>query len=636
MVEETRLDIHAYLHRKTRIETLRFLTCGSVDDGKSTLTGRLLHDSKAIYEDQLAAACAASKVAPGDGLDMALLVDGLQAEREQGITIDVAYRYFSTLKRKFVIADTPGHEQYTRNMVTGASHCDAAVILIDACKGILPQTKRHSFILSLLGIRHLIVAVNKMDLISYQEAVFDKVRNDYLEFAAGLDVDDIHFIPLAALYGDNVVVPTENMPWYRGSTLMHLLETMHISSDRNLHDFRFPVQYVIRNAAGFRGYAGTIASGKITVGDTLVSLPSGQVAKLQSLVVYCGELHSAWTPMAVALTLDRDIDLGRGDLLVKIDNVPEVRNRFDAMLVWMSEEPLVLGRSYLLKHGTRQVPATVSRLAYRLNIESLEYEAATSLEFNAIARAEIDLDQGLPIEPYALNHACGSFVLIDRISNQTAAAGMTLAGKSYEQRNSRATESADLFQSDKSGRSRIGSKARETRLGHGAATVLFTGMAGTGKSALTVAVEEALFRRGVMAGIIDEGVMYEGICRDLSASHGTELLHRSLEMAYELNKIGLLALCNNASPPNLAHRLARKRILAGRLLLVHLETPADFRRDGAAFGSSETAGNENSKAAPEGVSHIDLRLSMDRLGVDACRTAVLALLEQRAFIPRNG
>ena len=374
-------DIDAYLKQHEHKELLRFLTCGSVDDGKSTLIGRLLYDSKMIYEDQLAAIekDSATVGTTGGNFDPALLTDGLKAEREQGITIDVAYRYFSTAKRKFIIADCPGHEQYTRNMATGASTCDLAIILIDARHGVMTQTKRHSFIVSLLGIKHVIIAVNKMDLVDFSEEKFEEICQSYREFATRLDMKDLHFIPISALNGDNLVDHSENMPWFEGSTMMHMLENVHIASDRNLIDFRYPVQYVNRPHLDFRGFCGTIASGRIRKGDEVMALPSRKTSKVESIVTFDGELEEAFAPLSVTLTLEDEIDVSRGDMLVRPDNVPKMADTFDATIVWMSDEPLVPGKQYAIKQGTKNVAGSVSTLRYKIDVNTLHRDHAPAL-----------------------------------------------------------------------------------------------------------------------------------------------------------------------------------------------------------------------------------------------------------------
>ena len=424
----SRTSIEEFLEQYRRRELLRFLTCGSVDDGKSTLIGRLLHDSNGVYDDQLAAIARASVKhgTTGTTLDLALLVDGLQAEREQGITIDVAYRYFSTPRRKFIIADTPGHEQYTRNMATGASTCDLAVILVDATRGVVDQTRRHAFIATLLGIRHLVVAVNKMDLVGYAETRFQNIRDDFSAFAAKLQVSDIHFIPLSALEGDNVVHESTNMPWFRGAPLLDYLETIHIASDRNLIDLRFPVQLVVRPNASFRGYAGSVSSGTIRKNDEITLLPSGTRANVRTIHAVQGITDQAFAPMAVTIELDREVDASRGDMVVHTNNVPRVEQEFEAMVVWMHLEPLARGRDFLLKQTTVLVPATVSQVRYRMNVTTLHREACEEFALNDIGRVRIETSRLLAFDSYSRNRATGSFILIDRLSNATVGAGMIL------------------------------------------------------------------------------------------------------------------------------------------------------------------------------------------------------------------
>jgi bifunctional enzyme CysN/CysC len=420
-------NIEAYLAQHERKDLLRFLTCGNVDDGKSTLIGRLLHDSKLIYEDQLAAVQKDSKKYGTTGeVDLALLVDGLQAEREQGITIDVAYRYFSTAKRKFIIADTPGHEQYTRNMATGASTCDLAIILIDARNGVQTQTRRHSFIVSLLGIKHVVVAINKMDLVGFDEKVFEKIRSDYDAFVDSLELTDVTFIPLSALKGDNIVNKSSSMPWYTGSTLMHHLETVHIAGDRNLTDFRFPIQLVNRPNLNFRGYCGTVASGIVKPGDEVMVLPSRKTNRVKSIVTFAGEQPEAFAGQAVTLTLEKEVDISRGDLLVHPGNLPHVGQAFEAMLVWMAEQPMTPGKQYYLKHATKMTNAAVRELRHRVNVNTLATEATDRLALNEIGRVVVDLEQPVAFDPYRKNRATGAFVIIDRLSHGTVGAGMIL------------------------------------------------------------------------------------------------------------------------------------------------------------------------------------------------------------------
>jgi sulfate adenylyltransferase subunit 1 len=421
-------DINAYLEQHEKKELLRLLTCGSVDDGKSTLIGRLLHDSKMIYEDQLAAITADSVKSgtTGDEVDLALLVDGLQAEREQGITIDVAYRYFSTANRKFIIADTPGHEQYTRNMATGASTCDLAIILIDARYGVQTQTRRHSIIASLLGLKHIVVAVNKMDLVDYDEAVYNKIKNDYIDFTGKLEKMDIRFIPISALNGDNVVNLSTQMPWYDGQSMMEILETVEVAADQNYDNFRFPVQYVNRPNLDFRGYCGTIAAGVIRKGDNITVLPSGKTSSIKSIVTYEGELEEAFPPMAITLTLNDEIDVSRGDMIAHSTDLPKISNKFDAKIVWMTEQAMTIGKQYYMKLGTKLVNGSISKINHLIDVNTLEESDTDELNLNEIGHCDVTLTASVPFDSYSLCKGSGAFIIIDRLTNVTVAAGMIM------------------------------------------------------------------------------------------------------------------------------------------------------------------------------------------------------------------
>ncbi|WP_108449827.1 sulfate adenylyltransferase subunit CysN [Halomonas sp. BN3-1] len=427
-------NIEQYLHEHENKDLLRFITCGSVDDGKSTLIGRLLHDSKMIFDDQLAAITQASKTkgTTGEEVDLALLVDGLQSEREQGITIDVAYRFFSTDKRKFIIADTPGHEQYTRNMATGASTAGLAVILIDARYGVQTQTRRHSFIADLLGIQHLVIAVNKMDLVDYSQARFDEIVADYRAFAEQLDASDIHFVPLSALKGDNVVDRGESLDWYQGPALLELLETVEVSRDQNLSDLRFPVQYVNRPNLDFRGYAGTLEAGILRPGQAVKALPSNKLSRVERIVTFEGDLDDAYPGQAITVTLEDEIDISRGDWLVAADADITLSNAFDADIVWMHDDALEPGRQYDIRMAGRAVAGHVDAIHYQVDVNSLERHGAERLELNAIARCRVALTAEVPIDDYARVPGTGSFIVIDRLSNVTVGAGMIRGAASVE------------------------------------------------------------------------------------------------------------------------------------------------------------------------------------------------------------
>lgn len=419
-------DIEAYLKQHENKEMVRFFTCGSVDDGKSTLIGRLLHDSKMIFEDQLAAIENDSKKSgtTGDAIDLALLVDGLQSEREQGITIDVAYRYFATDKRKFIIADTPGHEQYTRNMATGASTCDLAIILIDARHGVQVQTRRHSFICSLLGVKHVLVAVNKMDLVDYSQERYQEIKKEYRTFADDLAFDDVRFVPISALNGDNVVEESSNMTWYPGATLMKLLNTIDVSQKQDFTQFRLQVQYVNRPNLDFRGFAGTIASGHILVGDEIVALPSGKESTVKAIVTFDGDLERADQGQAITLTLEDEIDISRGEMIVKKGQIPSSSKEISATIVWMHDDELEAGREYYIKHGSKITTGHAVNIEHRINVNTFEKTSVDQLALNEIGSVNIELSEALHFDAYNDNKGCGAFIIIDRLSNITVGAGM--------------------------------------------------------------------------------------------------------------------------------------------------------------------------------------------------------------------
>jgi bifunctional enzyme CysN/CysC len=577
--ELDRLGIDGYLEKYRRQDMLRFLTCGSVDDGKSTLIGRLLHDSAMVYEDQLAAAKRDTLRygTTGEQIDFALLVDGLEAEREQGITIDVAYRYFTTDRRKFIIADTPGHEQYTRNMATGASNCDLAVILIDARKGVLDQTRRHSFIAALLGIRHLVVAVNKMDLVGFREEVYDEIRNAYLDFAAKLQVGDVHFLPLSALRGDNVVFPSPNMPWYRGGPLLDYLETVHIAGDRNLIDFRMPVQNVLRPHQDFRGFAGTIAAGIVRPGDPLVALPSGRRSRVKSIVRHGGEVPEAFAPMSVVLTLEDEIDVSRGDVFAHEQNVPRLQTHHEAMVVWMNDQALEVGREYLVKHTTTTTTARVIDVRYRTNVNTLRREDSTRLALNEIGRVEFETARPLAIDAYQRNRHLGAFILIDRLSNATLGAGMIVDRAPAESTLARRRESADAGSNISPRGNLVPLAERSARCGHAPFTIWLTGLPSSGKTTMAFALERALFDRGVHAFALDGDKLRSGISRDLgfSADDRWEHQRRTAEIARLQNDAGLVTIVALVSPIASDREQVRRILGAERYIEVHCDAPVE-------------------------------------------------------------
>jgi bifunctional enzyme CysN/CysC len=488
-------DILGYLEQHQRKELLRFTTVGSVDDGKSTLIGRLLYDAHGLYEDQLRAVERASST-KSDTLDLSLVTDGLKAEREQGITIDVAYRYFSTQRRKFIIADTPGHVQYTRNMATGASTADVAVILIDARLGVLQQSRRHAYIASLLGIPHLAVCVNKMDLRDYDQGVYDAIRQVFTDFAARLSFRDVTFIPISALKGDNIVHSSEKTPWYAGPTLLEHLETVPIALDRNLSDFRYPVQYVLRPNLDYRGFAGEIASGEIKKGDTVMVLPSKKTTRVRGVDTFAGEVQSAVTPMSVAIRLEDEVDVSRGDMLVRVDNVPFVAKSFDAMLVWMNERPLDLGKSYFLKHTTQLVRAEIETVVGATDLETLTEIAADGLALNDIGHVRVRCHKPLFFDAYTKNRRTGAFILIDSLSNNTVAAGMILG-----------TDSGRASIRDDAGGfgSQVSATERRERLGQSGAVVWLSSESAETRTEVAYVLERRLFDLGRVALVVDAG-----------------------------------------------------------------------------------------------------------------------------------
>ena len=572
------------------IELLRFSTAGSVDDGKSTLIGRLLYDAKAIFDDQLEAVTRASHARGDAYVDLALLTDGLRAEREQKITIDVAYRYFATPRRKFIIADTPGHIQYTRNMVTGASTAELAIILVDARKGVLTQSRRHGFLATLLHIPHLVVAVNKMDLVGYDQQVYDQIVVDYKQFAAKLAVQDIVFIPISALQGDNVVDKSQHMPWYDGPTLLHHLEHVHVGATRNLVDFRFPVQYVIRPHQNFRGFAGQIASGRITPGADVVVLPAGVRSRVKTLVTAEGELSEAIAGDAVIVTLEDEIDISRGDMLVRAQNLPLKSNQIDAILCWMSDTPLHPQGAYWLQHTTRQVRAFVSHLHYRIDVDTMHRESADTLTLNEIGRVQLTTTQPLFYDPYQLNRTTGCFILIDPYTNNTVAAGM-IRGMSRQlgdlvQGEAEATTLAVQRRRSSDVTWEVGGvslEMREQQNGHKAAVLWFTGLSGSGKSTVAKKLEQRLFERGCRTIYLDGDNLRHGLNGDLGFSDAdrTENIRRAAEVARLGFSHGTIALCCFISPFQHDRDFARAVVPEGRFVEIFVKCDLEvcMRRD---------------------------------------------------------
>lgn len=637
-------DIDAYLAQHERKELLRFITCGSVDDGKSTLIGRLLYDSKMLYEDQLAQLESESKVhgTVGGGFDPALVTDGLKAEREQGITIDVAYRYFSTARRKFIIADTPGHEQYTRNMATGASTADLAVILIDARYGVLTQTRRHSFIVSLLGIRHIVVTVNKMDLVGFSQERFDQICNDYREFATRLDLPDLHFIPISALNGDNVVEPSPSMPWYRGSTLMNFLETVYIGSDRNLEDFRFPVQYVNRPNLDFRGFCGTLSSGIVRRGDEVMVMPSRRTSRVKQIVTYDGEIEEAFAPQSVTLTLTDEVDCSRGDMLVRPGNLPKSSNDFDAMIVWMSADAMVPGKTYLFKHTSQTCAGQIDSLRYRVDVNSMHRTPAPDLQLNEIGRCHVSLSQPVFYDAYRRNRGTGAFIVIDRITNVTVAAGMILDREMMKRSTVYGTD-AELAEMEGKGAdvlTHVSAEEREARFGQTPVTVLLTGLSGSGKSSIAYGVERALFDLGRTVAVLDGEVIRRGMNRDLgySLEDRSENLRRSGHLAKLLNDNGMLVLAAFVAPSDAVREKFAELVGKQRTIVVHCSASEqacrqrDTRGHYAAADRGEIPTFPGVTALYEVPSKPDLVLDTEQLPIAACVEKIVNLLKERKFI----
>jgi bifunctional enzyme CysN/CysC len=555
-------DIEGYLDAHEHKSMLRFITCGSVDDGKSTLIGRLLYDSKLVFEDHLTALESDSKKVGTQGgeLDFALLVDGLAAEREQGITIDVAYRFFSTEQRKFIVADTPGHEQYTRNMVTGASTAELAVILIDARKGVLTQTRRHSYLVSLLGIRHVVLAINKLDLVDYSQQVFDDIVDDYLAFAKDIGLENIVAIPLSALRGDNITEPSENTPWYTGPTLIGHLETVDVAEDLEAKPFRMPVQWVNRPDLDFRGFAGQIAGGRVRPGDRVRILPSGRESAVARVVTYDGDLEEAVAGQSVTITLTDEVDVSSGDVLAAATAPASVADQFESHIVWMSEEPMLPGRPYLLKVGTRTVGVTVAQPKYKVNVNTLEHTAAKTLELNEIGVCNINLDRPVPFDPYGENRDMGGFVLIDRFTNNTVAAGLLhFALRRADNVHWQAIE--------------VDKEAHANLKGQRPALVWFTGLSGAGKSTIANIVERKLHEQGRHTYLLDGDNVRHGLNKDLGFTDAdrVENIRRVAEVAKLMVDAGLIVLASFISPFRAERRMARELLGDGEFVEVFVD-----------------------------------------------------------------
>jgi bifunctional enzyme CysN/CysC len=572
------LNIREFLDQDQRKDLLRLLTAGSVDDGKSTLIGRLMFDSKMLYEDQLAALEKDSKRMghAGEEIDYALLLDGLKAEREQGITIDVAYRYFSTAKRKFIIADTPGHEQYTRNMITGGSTANLAIILIDATKGVITQTRRHTFLVSLLGIQHVVLAVNKMDLVNYNKKVFDAICADYKEFVTQLGIPDVNFIPLSALKGDNVVDISHKMPWYHGESMLEFLENVHVSSDRNYDDFRFPVQYVLRPDRDFRGFSGKIASGIIRPGDTVMALPSRKTSKVKAIPTYDGNLEKAFPPQSVTLELEDEIDISRGEMLVTPDNLPRMERHFEAMLVWMDEEPMDQSTQFFLKQNTNTTRARIDMLRYKVDVNTLEKSEVKKLELNEIGRAVFTTAKTLFFDPYKKNKNTGSFILIHPVTNNTVAVGMIIDKMSSDELPTRITDS-DKEKID-NGIGLIEHSEYAKKYNQKGETLWITGLHGSGKNLLAFSLEKRLFQLGATVVLLDGSTIRSGLSRELdfSPADRAEHLRRVAHIAKILNDQGIITICSFISPNEDIRRQCAQIIGEKRFHLIHMDASLEY------------------------------------------------------------
>lgn len=601
-------------------ELLRLVVVGSVDDGKSTLIGRLLHDTHGVYEDQLSAVRRASSQA-GMEIDFSLFTDGLKAEREQGITIDVAYRYCATDQRKFIVADTPGHVQYTRNMATGASTANVGLILIDARLGVLQQSRRHAYIASLLGIPHLAVAVNKMDLRGYDRGVFEEIRRDFQHFAKQLAFKDVRFVPVSALEGDNIVAPSDRMPWYDGPTVLSYLETVPISSDRNLENFRFPVQYVLRPHLEYRGYAGEIASGEVRKGDPIVVLPSKRRTRVASIDTFEGSLTSAAAPQSVAITLEDEVDVSRGDMLVRPDDVPRSDTRFQATLVWMHEKSLDLDKSYLLKHTSHLVRVEVERVESRTNLDTLEAEPTETLGLNDIGKVRLRCHRPLYFDAYADNRRTGAFILIDSLHNGTLAAGVIEASSAPD-------PSQDLRPSG--AHSQVSPREREERLGQRGGTVLINGPPGAGKSELAYAIERQLYDQGRVALVVDPADVGSSGDEEVAA-HPERVSSTAVEIARRGAEVGWIVLLPFAAPTLEERTACRARLRDHACLSIDVTAPLDARRQRDGSGFYERAAHPEPVAAPSGDAQVDLSAEPTE---DAARRIVGLLRERGLFHER--
>jgi bifunctional enzyme CysN/CysC len=624
-------DIDAYLAQHETKSLLRFITCGSVDDGKSTLIGRLLYESKMLFDDQLAAIEADSRKwgTQGGEIDFALLVDGLAAEREQGITIDVAYRFFSTDRRKFIVADTPGHEQYTRNMITGASTADLAVILVDARKGVLVQTRRHSYLVSLIGIKKVVLAVNKMDLVDYDEATCRRIDEDYRRFAAGVGLTDITTIPVSGLRGDNIVEPSDRMPWHHGPTLMGFLETVDFDETRlQAGPLRLPVQWVNRPNLDFRGFCGLIAGGSVRPGDRIRVQPSGRESRVARIVAEDGDRDLAVAGESVTLTLEDEVDISRGDVISAADAPAEVADQFECTLVWMADEPMLPGRPYLLKLGTRTVGATITEPKYKVNVNTLEHLAAKKLELNEIGVCNLALDRQVAFDPYASNRDTGGFILIDRLSNNTVGAGMLHFAL-------RRSHNIHLQHLD------VNKAARGALLGQKPAVLWFTGLSGAGKSTIANLVEKKLYAMGRNSYLLDGDNVRHGLNKDLGFTEGdrVENVRRVAEVAKLMVDAGLIVLTAFISPFRSERDMARGLMDDGEFVEIHVDTPLEVAEQRDVKGLYKKArrgelanftGIDSPYEAPEAP---ELRINTVASTPEQAAELVIGHLRSRGLIP---
>ena len=619
-------DIGKYLQQHEHKSLLRFITCGSVDDGKSTLIGRLLYESKMLFEDQVAAIEADSKKwgTQGGDIDFALLVDGLAAEREQGITIDVAYRFFSTDRRKFIVADTPGHEQYTRNMITGASTADVAVILVDARKGLLTQTRRHSYLVSLIGIKKIVLTINKMDLMNYSEQVFRDIEKQYREFASQIGLDDITAIPLSALRGDNMVERSERMPWYRGAALLELLETIELDDSRmQLMPLRLPVQWVNRPNLNFRGFCGKLSSGTATVGDRIRVQPSGRESRIARIISGGVDRPLAVSGESITVTLDDEIDISRGDVISAATAPAEVADQFQATVIWMDDEPMLPGRPYMLKLGTRTVSATITEPRYKVNVNTMEHLAAKQLELNEIGVCNIALDRVVPFDPYSDNRDTGGFILIDRITNNTVGAGMLHFAL-------RRSHNIHLQHVD------VTKEARAQRLGQRPSVLWFTGLSGAGKSTIANLVEKKLHAMGRHCYLLDGDNLRHGLNKDLGFTEAdrVENIRRVAEVARLMIDAGLIVLTAFISQFRAERDMARSLVGENEFLEIYIDTPLSVAETRDVKGLyrkarrgelSNFTGIDSPYEAPQSP---DLVVNTVECSADEAADAVIALLQR--------